>query len=127
MPITRRKFIYNTTMLAGASLSGMSFKGKKEPLLSFSTLGCPDWDFNQIINFASAHGYKGIEIRGLQRQMDLTLCKEFSNENIAATKALLKQKKIAIVNLGASANLHTAETKERKKNLDEAKIGRAHV
>ena len=121
MPITRRRFIYTTTLLAGASIAGMSFKIKKEPLLSFSTLGCPDWDFNQIIDFAAKNNYSGIEIRGLQRQMDLTLCKEFSKENIASTKALLKQSKIAIVNLGASANLHTAEPKERKKNLDEAK------
>lgn len=121
MPINRRKFLTNVTLLSSAAVLGMSFKGKNHPLLSFSTLGCPDWDFTTIVDFAAKNKYNGIEIRGIQHQMDLTLCAAFSKENIAATKALLKQNHLRIVNLGASANLHTLETKERKKNLDEAK------
>ncbi|MBI1780622.1 MAG: sugar phosphate isomerase/epimerase [Sphingobacteriales bacterium] len=121
MPINRRKFITDVTLISSTAALGLSFAPKKAPKLSFSTLGCPDWDFNTIVDFAAKNNYSGIEIRGIQRQMDLTLCKEFSKENIEATKALLKQNNLRIVNLGASANLHTAESKERKKNLDEAK------
>lgn len=121
MQTSRRKFIINTALLTGAAALGMSFTPKKAPKLSFSTLGCPDWDFNTIVDFAAKNNYNGIEIRGIQRQMDLTLCKEFSKENIAATKELLTKNNLRIINLGASANLHTAEPKERKKNLDEAK------
>lgn len=119
--INRRKFIIDTGVLTFSAALGFSFAPKKTPKLSFSTLGCPDWDFNKIVEFAAKNNYSGIEIRGLQRQMDLTLCKEFSKENIEASKALLKKNNIRIVNLGASANLHTAEATERKKNLDEAK------
>ena len=93
-----------------------------QPLLSFSTLGCPDWDFKRITEFAVQNNYSGIELRGLQREMDLTKCKEFNtSQNIAVTTAIMKDKDLRFVDLGSSANLHIADVAERKKNLDEAK------
>ena len=98
------------------------FHPRKNILLSFSTLGCPDWTFQQITDFAVKHGYKGIEVRGLQRQMDLTKCPEFSTEESRKdTLALMKEKGLQFVGLGSSANLHFAEGMEREKNLAEAK------
>lgn len=32
--------------------------------LAFSTLGCPEWSIEQIIDMAVAHGYSGVELRG---------------------------------------------------------------
>jgi sugar phosphate isomerase/epimerase len=91
------------------------------PLLSFSTLGCPDWSFDEIVNFASQHGYNGIEFRGLKREIDLTKVAEFSAANINATLKKLKQHKLRIVNLGSSAALHHTNKAEREKNIEEAK------
>ncbi len=69
---TRRDFLKTTTGLLGMALAGTSFDLKKsKPLLSFSTLGCPDWTFQTIVNFAAENNYDGIDIRGLQRQLDL--------------------------------------------------------
>ncbi|MGH2648931.1 MAG: sugar phosphate isomerase/epimerase family protein, partial [Ginsengibacter sp.] len=62
-----------------------------------------------------------IELRGLLRQMDLTKCSEFSPQNISGTLSIMKDKNLQFVDLGASTNLHVAESAERKKNLDEAK------
>jgi sugar phosphate isomerase/epimerase len=118
---SRRKFIKNIAWLSGLAFIKVPFKADKNLKLAFSTLGCPDWDFNKIIQFAAAHQYSGLELRGIQRQMDLTQCKEFSTENISATKALLQQNNIKIVNLGSSAHLHDADITERKKNIEEAK------
>jgi sugar phosphate isomerase/epimerase len=118
---TRRDFI-KTSGLAGIVLATTSFDFKKyNPLLSFSTLGCPDWTFDQILDFASANHYDGIEWRGLQRQMDLTKCKEFSKENISSTLKRLKEKNLKVVNLGSSAVMHLPEGLERSKSLGEAK------
>lgn len=119
----RRKFLKATTLLMAApivpALSGMK---KNKPLLAFSTLGCPDWNFQKITDFAVQHNYNGIELRGLLRQLDLTRCPEFSTpENIAVTLSVMKDKNLAFVDLGASTNLHIADGIERKKNLDEAK------
>ncbi len=119
---TRRNFLQTTAALITASLGASAFVFKKnEPLLAFSTLGCPDWSLTQIVDFASQHGFKGIEVRGLLRQMDLTQCKEFSKQNLATSLRLLQDKGLNFVNLGASATMHFAEGDERKKNLDEGK------
>ncbi len=122
-PFNRREFLQSSTILLATSIAGTSFfnKEKKEILLSFSTLGCPEWDFEQIVDFAAQNNYSGIEVRGLQHEMDLTKCKEFSDQNISATMDLMKQKKLRFVDLGSSAALHIAEPAERKKNLDEAR------
>ena len=95
---------------------------KYTPLLSFSTLGCPDWTFETILDFAAKNDYDGIELRGIQRQLDLPKCPEFSSkENILATRKRIEEKKLKIVDLGSSAGMHYREGEERRKNLDEAK------
>ncbi len=120
---TRRHFLKTSIGLFGIALTGTAFGFKKEKLLlSFSTLGCPDWSFEKILAFAVENNYSGIEIRGIQRQMDLTKCKEFSStENIASTRKLVGDKGLKLVNLGSSAEMHHSDAAERKKNSDEAK------
>lgn len=120
---TRKEFLQTSGVLLAAIVTGTSFDFKKnKPLLSFSTLGCPDWTFQQITSFAATHGYKGIEVRGIQRQMDLTKCPEFlTEESRKATLAMMKEKGLQFVNLGSSSTLHFAEGAEREKNLAEGK------
>lgn len=119
---SRKQFLQTTgTLVASLAVGPLLSFDKKRPLLSFSTLGCPDWTFAQITDFAAKHGYAGIEVRGLQRQMDLPQCPEFSTpEARKATKALMKEKGLRFVGLGSSANLH-GEGEERAKNLADAK------
>ncbi|MEO6289024.1 MAG: sugar phosphate isomerase/epimerase, partial [Ginsengibacter sp.] len=65
---TRRKFLKSSSILFAASFATTSFDVKKnKPLLAFSTLGCPDWDFQKITDFAVQHNYQGIEVRGILR------------------------------------------------------------
>ncbi len=120
---SRSVFLKNIAALLAVSTAGNAFDLKKyKPLLSFSTLGCPDWTFEKIVTFAKQNGYDGLEIRGIQRQLDLSKCAEFSSPvRIAATTKLVKDNGLKFVNLGASTNLHSNNTAERKKNLDEAK------
>lgn len=120
---TRRTFIQSSSASIAALVIGSSFVSKKTmPKLSFSSLGCPGWSFDTIVDFAATHGYKGIELRGIQKELDLNRCKEFSStQNITATLSLLKQKGLQLVDLGSSCNLHVSDETERKKNLDEAK------
>ena len=116
---TRREFLQKSGVLLAVVFSGDLFAaGRNKLLLSFSTLGCPDWSFQQIVDFAVQHGYKAIEIRGIQRQLDLTKCKEFdSPQNRQATLKLMKEKGLRFINLGASTNLHFAEGAEREKKF----------
>lgn len=121
--INRREFLQTSAVLIGASVLLPSFGSpKKDWPLSFSTLGCPDWSFPQIVSFAAAHGYKGIEVRGLQRQMNLPVSPVFNSaENIKATMQLMKENDLHFIGLGSSATLHFAEGEERQKNLEEAR------
>ena len=121
--INRRDFIQAVTGLTGVGMIGLSLNKKKnEPLLSFSTLGSPDWPFNKIVEFARTNNYHGIELRGLQRQLDLTKCPEFSSaDNIRATKKVVEQNGLKIINLGSSSYLHLPAGAEREKHLDDAK------
>lgn len=121
--ITRRNFVANSASLLafGAVASAFNFT-KNKPLLSFSTLGCPDWSFDKIVSFAAANGYDGIEFRGINRELDLTKSPAFNSAaNITASVKLIKNNGLKIVNLGASANMHISDAAERKKNMDEAK------
>lgn len=119
----RRAFLQSTAVLLTAAFAGSSFNiARKAPKLSFSTLGCPDWPFVKIVDFAIAHGYQGLEIRGLLRQMNLTKCNEFSTAvNRKATVRLMQDSGLHFVGLGSSATLHFAGAIERQKNLDEGR------
>jgi sugar phosphate isomerase/epimerase len=120
---SRRQFLQTSSLLAAGAMINTSFKFKKEkPRLSFSTLGCPDWTFTQITDFAALHGYNGIELRGIQREMDLTKCKELNTaQSRQETLKIMQDKGLRFVDLGSSATLHFADPAERLKNLDEGR------
>jgi sugar phosphate isomerase/epimerase len=121
--VNRRKFLKSTAVLLSLPLTPIFNDMKNlKPLLSFSTLGCPDWDFKKITDFAVENNYEGIELRGLLHEMDLTRCPEFSSpENISTAISVMKDKNLSFVDLGSSTNLHVKDNQERTKNLDEAK------
>ena len=123
--VSRRQFMRTSAALAAAGFSfsdTLAAVGKKKPLLAFSTLGAPKWDFDTILGYAAANNYQGIEIRGILNEMELPLCPEFrTSENIRESVAKAKKKGVRIVGLGASARLHIADPKQRKESLDEAK------
>lgn len=122
MSYTRKEFIQTSAILMASVVTGSSFILKKnKPLLAFSTIGCPDWTFKQIVDFAGQHGFSGIEMRGLHRELDLTRCMEFSSQNIRTTLSLMKEKGLKFTDLGSSAKMHFPEGAEREKNLSEAR------
>ncbi|MEP6465948.1 MAG: sugar phosphate isomerase/epimerase family protein, partial [Parafilimonas sp.] len=118
----RRDFLKLSSSLAAIPfIPAAIFSKKYKPLLSFSTLGCPDWDYEKIVAFAAANNYDGIEFRGLMREMDLTKATPFIKENIDASIKMMKDKNLKFSDLGSSCMLHFPEGEERQKNLDEAK------
>jgi sugar phosphate isomerase/epimerase len=119
----RRTFIRSGSALLAAGMMGFSHRPMAAPMkLAFSTLGCPDWGFEQVLAFAKLHKFSGLELRGLRRQLDLTSCPEFSDAAaIRESLGMLKDAGVRVVNLGASANLHLPEGAEREKGMDEAR------
>jgi sugar phosphate isomerase/epimerase len=119
---SRRSFIKASALMPFVFNDAVFNLAKANPLLSFSTLGCPKWTFKEIVDFAAGHQYKGIEIRGIQGQLDLTQCAEFSTPGkIKETRKLVQEKGLKIINLGASTELHHSDAATRQKNLDQGK------
>ena len=59
---------------------------------AFSTLGCPDWTFNEIISTAVDLGFDGVEIRGIENEVFAPFAKPFLGANIDKTIEFLKEK-----------------------------------
>jgi len=119
---TRKEFLQTSSaLLLGTAFAKIPFDIKKEKMrLAFTTLGCPDWSFEKITDFAVQHGYTGIEIRGLKRQIDLTKCDELNKDRTASLK-MMKDKKLSFVDLGSSSTLHFGEGAEREKQIADGK------
>ena len=74
--------------------------------LSFSTLGCPEWSFDRVLEQAKAMGFDAIEVRGINNVMDAENIPEFSEEHAEATKARLRTLGLSIVGFGTSVRFH---------------------
>ncbi len=81
----------------------------------FSTLGCPEWSFAEIVSVASDLGFSGIEIRGIQRELHAPGIDAFSPAHIGATKEKLSRLSLSIPCLASSCDLNSEDV------LDEAK------
>ena len=126
---TRREFLETSAaILAATALPGVTRSSARLPI-GFSTLGCPKWDWPQILDFAAGHGYAAVELRGLQDTMDLPQRPEFAAAQLAATKAQLAQHDLVISCLGSSANMHEMDATKRAAQLDEGRrfIDLAHA
>ena len=121
--LARRDFLKASVALLGLPMFSLAFPAAtRRPLLSFSTLACPDWSFAEIMDFAANNHYDGIEMRGILQELELAKCVEFnSKENILSTMKKMQDRQLRFSDLGTSAALHHAEPALRRKNLDEAK------
>ena len=57
--------------------------------ISFSTLGCPGWSWEDMLSTAKDIGFDGIEIRGIGNELYAPRAKQFTVENIDLTKKKL--------------------------------------
>ena len=57
--------------------------------LTTTTLGCPGWSIDEVIEKCSAFGFQGVDFRGLEGNLDVTVLPEF-REHISTTKMKLE-------------------------------------
>ena len=77
--------------------------------LAFSTLGCPNWSWDEIFATAKDMGIDGIEIRGIENEMYAPRIRIFDEENREATLARLRKADIALTQLTSGACLGMPE------------------
>lgn len=73
--------------------------------LAFSTLGCPNWSWIDIITTAKDLGFDGIEVRGINHQLFAPNALPFQAEHIKETRDKLQQLKLEISCLSSSCYL----------------------
>ncbi len=77
--------------------------------LSFSTLACPDYSWEEIYSLAKDFGFHGIEMRGLGGDLFSLSASPFRAENLADTRATLKRLKLEICCLSSGCALRYTE------------------
>jgi len=121
---TRREFLRTSAAVLAAGRLRSPFTGPQSTgrlPLGFSTLGCPQWPWRRVLDFAAAHGYAAVELRGLQATMDLTRAPDFAPERLADVKRQLAASGLVVSCLGSSANMHEMDAGKRAAQLDEAR------
>jgi len=74
--------------------------------LCVSTLGCPAWEWNEIVSAVKDFGYDAVEVRGVANEMNVPQIKAFRAENIEKTKTRLSDLSLEISCLTSACYLH---------------------
>lgn len=81
--------------------------------LAFSTLACPNWSWDLILDHAVRFGFDGIEIRGIESELDLGRMEPFLPDQAEETKNKLKKLGLEICCLGTSVSFHDPNAYDR--------------
>jgi sugar phosphate isomerase/epimerase len=89
--------------------------------LAFSTLGCPAWEWNKILEFAAQHGFSAIELRGLGGKLDLPALPLFAADHIEQTKKEISASGLKIACVSSSAQMYVEDPAKRETQLSDAR------
>jgi sugar phosphate isomerase/epimerase len=92
--------------------------------IAFSTLACPDWSWNDILRKGPAFGYAGVEIRLIQREVNLLARPEFQPDQLSLRRRELAQAGFQVCGLASSVHLDDADAALR---AEQVRIGGAYL
>lgn len=84
--------------------------------LAFSTLGCPEWTFEQAASHAAANGYAGLEVRVYDGDI---IPPDLPASERAQIKDILNRYDIKMIGIGASTRFAFADADTRQDNVDQ--------
>lgn len=87
--------------------------------LGFSTLGCPDWDLQQIATFAAKTGFDGVELRTHPDGNHASTT--ISQAQRAELKRIFDEAGSRVFSVMAYSRFGSTDPAERQKNVDELK------
>jgi sugar phosphate isomerase/epimerase len=93
--------------------------------LGFSTIGCPDYDIDQVIAIARQNGYTGIEIRFLRGTVDLAGLAEFGAAGIGETRRRFEDAGIKVVGINTGVRMVSLDPSVRATQMEAAKANLA--
>ncbi|WP_454856363.1 sugar phosphate isomerase/epimerase family protein [Rhizobium binxianense] len=90
--------------------------------LGFSTIGCPDYDIDQVIAIARENGYSGVEIRFLRGTVDLASLDEFSPRGIGETRRRFEDGGIDVIGINTGIRMVSLDPAVRAQQMEAARI-----
>lgn len=100
--------------------------------ISFSTLGCPNWDLDTICQKGREYGFDGVDFRGYLDTLDITKLLLFMTQ-AAEIKQRLADAGLSVSGISSSITVcaperHTENIEEAKRTIELAKkLGAEHV
>lgn len=91
---------------------------------AFSTLGCPDWLWSDVLRHGPEFGYDGVELRLLARETDLLKVPDFQPSLLVNRRSELASAGFAICGLSSSVRFDSPDESVRREQVD---IGRRHL
>ncbi len=89
--------------------------------LGFSTLGCPDYSVDQVIDLARGSGFDGVEIRLIRGQVELAQLLEFSDEQIADTRGRFDRAGVDVVCIDTSIRFSETDADAQRAQVELAR------
>jgi sugar phosphate isomerase/epimerase len=84
---------------------------------SFSTLGCPEWDLDEICRRGEEYGFDGVDFRGYLDTLDITTLDQFTKKAEATRRQLIEA---GLQVSGISSSIRLCEPGQRQQILAEA-------
>jgi sugar phosphate isomerase/epimerase len=86
--------------------------------LAFSTLGCPNWDLQQIARAGRDYGYDAVELRAIGGDLDLLQRPEFQSGALNTTRRFLADQGLIICCVDTSCRFDSIDKNERHLQVD---------
>jgi sugar phosphate isomerase/epimerase len=87
----------------------------------FSTIGCPDYNVDQVIGMAKENGYTGVEIRFIRGTVELGSLEEFSRGKIGDTRRRFEDAGIEVVGINTGVRMASLDEAVRSKQREAAR------
>ena len=94
--------------------------------LSFSTLGCPDWSYERVLEEAAKDGYEGVEVRGVAGEMRADSIPCFAIGRQQEARHMAEAAGVKLIGFGASSSFHDPANLENALSDGRAAIDLAH-
>ncbi len=88
--------------------------------LAFSTLGCPNWELEDVARAARAYGYAGVELRALGGGLDLLSRPEFQPGEVERTREWLERQGLEVCCVDTSCTFDSPDDAERRRQVEVA-------
>ena len=85
--------------------------------LAFSTLGCPNWELEDVARAAREYGYAGVELRALGGGLDLLARPEFAPAAAESTRRWLAGQGLSVCCVDTSCTFHDPDEEERHRQV----------